>query len=174
MRTWTIATEAPDSPAATALWRAYYTEVSDRWFAREYGPGHSTPADDLERGIASETGSDLAPPTGTLLVGRCAGVAAGTVGLRLLDATRAELTRVYVRKEARGTGGARLLLEAAEDTARGLGVRRLVLDTRLDLVEARALYARHGYAEVPAHNRGPYAEVWYAKDLETTGTRAYA
>lgn len=36
---------------------------------------------------------------------------------------------------------------------------------RLDLAEARALYVRHGYAEVPAFNEGDYAEVWYAKDL---------
>jgi hypothetical protein len=42
-----------------------------------------------------------------------------------------------------------------------------VLDTRLDLVEARSLYVRHGYAEIPAYNQGPYAEIWYGKDLTT-------
>ncbi|NYV79008.1 GNAT family N-acetyltransferase, partial [Streptomyces sp. UH6] len=39
------------------------------------------------------------------------------------------------------------------------------LDTRSDLVEARALYARLGYRETPPHNDGVYAEHWFAKDL---------
>ena len=39
------------------------------------------------------------------------------------------------------------------------------LDTRLDLVEARALYLRQGWVEVPAFSEDDYAEVWYAKPL---------
>lgn len=31
---WPVAPEAYDSPVAAALWRAYYTEVSDRWSVR--------------------------------------------------------------------------------------------------------------------------------------------
>lgn len=41
----------------------------------------------------------------------------------------------------------------------------MVLDTRLDLIEARKLYIRHGYAEIPAYSAGPYAQIWYGKDL---------
>lgn len=43
----------------------------------------------------------------------------------------------------------------------------LRLDTRADLVEARALYAALGYQEVPAFNTGPYADAehWFAKSL---------
>ena len=32
-----------------------------------------------------------------------------------------------------------------------------------DLVEARRLYARQGYSEIPAYNSGPYAEHWFEK-----------
>jgi hypothetical protein len=39
-------------------------------------------------------------------------------------------------------------LRAAEARARELGLTRLFLDTRHDLVEARALYAAHGFVEV--------------------------
>ncbi|THA38335.1 GNAT family N-acetyltransferase, partial [Streptomyces sp. A1136] len=50
--------------------------------------------------------------------------------------------------------------------ARALGLSLLRLDTRHDLVEARGLYAKHGYREVPAfHHRSPYAERWFAKEL---------
>ncbi|MEU0048278.1 GNAT family N-acetyltransferase [Streptomyces sp. NPDC006309] len=161
--TWTIAPEPYDSPAAAALWRAYYTEVSDRWYLLH--EGHRTDPDELEREIAARPGAELAPPTGRLLVGRYAGTPAGTAGVRLLDADTAELTRVFVREGARGRGGAALLVTAAEDAARALGARRIVLDTRGDLVEARALYARLGYTETGPHNDEPYAEHWFRREL---------
>jgi GNAT superfamily N-acetyltransferase len=67
--------------------------------------------------------------------------------------------------DLRGKGGGAVLLGAAEAAARALGAGRLILDTRGDLVEARALYARHGYAETEAYNDDVYAEHWFAKRL---------
>ena len=39
------------------------------------------------------------------------------------------------------------------------------LDTRHDLVEALALYARRGYVDVPAFNEDRYAQRWLALRL---------
>ncbi len=161
--TWTVAPEPYDSPAAAALWRAFYTEVSDRWYLLH--EGRPTDPAELEREIAAQTGADLAPPRGLLLVARYGGEAAGTAGIRLLEAGTAELTRVFLYQGMRGRGGATILVRAAEDAARELGASRMVLDTRSDLVEARALYARLGYAETEPHNHAPYAEHWFAKSL---------
>ncbi|MEU1274667.1 GNAT family N-acetyltransferase [Streptomyces sp. NPDC005799] len=161
--TWTVAPEPVDSAVAAALWRAYYTEVSDRWYFLH--EGRRTDPAELEREIAANPGSELAPPTGRLLVARYDGVPAGSAGVRLLDAATAELTRVFVAEGMRGKGGAPLLVGAAEEAARALGARRLVLDTRGDLVEARALYARLGFRETEAHNDDPYAEHWFRKEL---------
>ncbi|WP_199579480.1 GNAT family N-acetyltransferase [Streptomyces sp. CRB46] len=161
--TWTVAPEPYDSPAAAALWRAFYTEVSDRWYLLH--EGRPTDPAELEREIAAQTGADLAPPRGLLLVARYGGEAAGTAGIRLLEAGTAELTRVFLYEGMRGRGGATFLVGAAEDAARELGASRMVLDTRSDLVEARALYARLGYAETEPHNHAPYAEHWFVKSL---------
>ncbi|MEU0382983.1 GNAT family N-acetyltransferase [Streptomyces chartreusis] len=161
--TWTVAPEPYDSPVAAALWRAYYTEVSDRWYLRH--EGRRTDPDELEREIAGQPGADLAPPGGQLLVARYGGAPAGTAGVRLLDGTTAELTRVFLHEPMRGKGGAALLVRAAEDTARALGARRMILDTRGDLVEARALYTRLGYEETGPHNDDQYAEHWFTKHL---------
>ncbi|MCX4998528.1 GNAT family N-acetyltransferase [Streptomyces longwoodensis] len=161
--TWTIAPEPYDSAVAAGLWRAYYTEVSDRWYLLH--EGRRTDPDELERQVAAHTGAELDPPSGRLLVGRYGGTPAGSAGVRLLDAATAELTRVFVLPGARGTGGAALLVAAAERAARELGAARIVLDTRGDLVEARALYARLGYTETGPHNADPYAEHWFAKAL---------
>ncbi|MEU7059322.1 GNAT family N-acetyltransferase [Streptomyces sp. NPDC046197] len=161
---WTVAPEPYDSPEAAALWRAYYTEVSDRWYLLH--EGRRTDPGELEREIAAQPGADLVPPGGRLLLARYGGEPAGTAGVRLLDASTAELTRVFLCEHTRGKGGAALLVAAAEDAARDLGARRMVLDTRSDLVEARALYARLGYTENERHNDSPYAEHWFSKRLD--------
>lgn len=167
MTTWTVTPEPFGTPVALSLWRAYYTEVSDRWFLLY--EGHVTEPEELERAIAAESGAELAPPDGALLLGCYDGVPAGCVGLRPVagDPRTRELTRMFVLPGYRGKGGAALLLGAAEEAARRLGARRLVLDTRHDLVEARALYARHGYTETEPTNSRPYAEHWFQKDLGT-------
>jgi GNAT superfamily N-acetyltransferase len=161
---WSIGPEPFDSAVAATLWRAYYTEVSDRWYLLH--EGHRTEPAELERGIAAATGAELTPPDGQLLVARYAGEPAGCAGVRLLDPATAELTRVFLYGHLRGRGGATLLVSAAEQAARGLGARRMLLDTRGDLVEARALYARLGYTETGPHNTDRYAEHWFRKDLD--------
>ncbi|WP_107654986.1 GNAT family N-acetyltransferase [Nocardia suismassiliense] len=160
---WTVGAEPFDSPTAAELWRAYYTEVSDRWY--QLHEGRSTDPVELEREIAATTWTELSPPGGVLLVARYDGEPVGTAGIRLLDTTTAELKRVFLRTDMRGKGGGAILIDAAEQAARSLGARRIVLDTRRDLVEARAMYARLGYKESTPHNDEMYAECWYRKDL---------
>ena len=60
--TWTVTPEPYDSPVAAALWRAYYTEVSDRWYLLH--EGRRTDPAELERVIAAP------PPAGQLPPGR--------------------------------------------------------------------------------------------------------
>lgn len=156
---WTVTPEHFGSPEATLLRRDYYDEVASRYWGR---PATGTEIDD---GLRDDGVDRLAPPTGEFLVGRYGGKAASCAGLRLIDAVTAELTRVFVRPAFRSSGGGGLLLAGIESAARACGVRRIRLDTRDDLVEARGLYAKHGYEEVPAFNQGPYAEHWFAKEL---------
>lgn len=159
MTSWILAPEAFSSPDASSLRRDYYDEVASRYWKR---PASSQ---EIEQGLAGDGVELLTPPTGQFVVGRYGGEAAACGGVLMLDAERAELTRVYVRPAFRGRRGASLLLELLEDQARTLGARRMVLNTRLDLTEARSLYVRHGYAEIPAYCTGPYMEVWYGKEL---------
>jgi GNAT superfamily N-acetyltransferase len=151
--------EAFDAPDARGLRRDYYDEVASRYWKR---PATSA---EIEKGLAGDGVELLTPPTGQFVVGRYGDEAAACGGVLMLDAERAELTRVYVRPALRGRKGASLLLELLEDQARTLGARRMVLNTRLDLIEARALYVRHGYTEIPAYCTGPYMEIWYGKEL---------
>lgn len=157
--TWTVTSERFDSPDASALRRDYYDEVASRYWQRP------ATAEEIDEGLSGDGADLLTGPTGAFVVGRFDGRPASCAGLLLVDADTAELTRVFVRPEFRGTGGGGLLLAAVESAARAFGVRQIRLDTRNDLVEARGLYAKHGYREVPAFHRRQYAEHWFAKEL---------
>jgi RimJ/RimL family protein N-acetyltransferase len=160
---WTVAPEPFDSPDAVALWRECYTNMSDTWYLlRE---NRRTDPDELEREIAADPGSEFAPPGGSLVIGRHEGAAAGMAGVRLLDDERAELKRVFLRPQFRGTGGAALVVGTAEDEARRLGASRMVLETRSDFVAARALYASLGYREIEPYVVHQYSEHWFGKEL---------
>lgn len=160
---WSVALGTVGSTEAASLLREYYIEVSDRYYQLHCGRT-STPAE-IEQGLAVSPSDDLAPPTGVFLLGRYGDVPAACAGLRVLDPRTVELTRVFVRPALRGTGGGSRLLAAVDEAARDMGAGRIVLDTRLDLVEARALYRKHGYTEIPSLSDRPHAEIWYGKQL---------
>jgi GNAT superfamily N-acetyltransferase len=156
--TWTVHNAHPDEPTAAALLRRYFDEIVCRYHRRPARPGEVTEA------MADSPSHDLVPPTGLLLLARRDGEPAGCAGLRFRPAW-AELTRVYVEPAHRGSGGGAALLAAVEQRTRAAGLGRIRLDTRSDLVEARALYARRGYVEIPAYNADVYAEHWFEKVL---------
>ncbi|MEU8683535.1 GNAT family N-acetyltransferase [Streptomyces sp. NPDC048611] len=164
---WAVAAEPAGSAAAAALLREYYTEVADRYFALHENR-RATPQE-IAEGVAEYPSAELAPPGGVLLVARYGGEVAGCAGVRLLDARTAELKQMFVRAAVRGRGGAGVLLSAAEEAAVRLGAGWLRLDTRRDLVEAVALYRRHGFGEIERYHDDPYAEVFFEKRL--TGGR---
>ncbi|WP_433678021.1 GNAT family N-acetyltransferase [Nocardia sp. CA-119907] len=72
---------------------------------------------------------------------------------------------MFVRPDARGEGRAAELLGCAESAARELGTRAIRLNTRKDLVEARALYTKHGYVEIPPYCNNPLADHWFEMTL---------
>lgn len=181
---WTVAPRPVGDPVSAALLREYLVDVADRWY--ELYEGRSSTPEEIERHLAEMPSEDLAPPHGVFLVAHHGGRPAGCAGVRLLldgggaggaaklkpgrtaapePGPTAELKRMFVRPAMRGLGAGGVLLAAAEAAARGLGAGRVVLETRLDLTEARALYTRHGYADVPPFCEGPYSEVWLGKEL---------
>lgn len=156
---WTTQAAPVGGSDARLLLREYYVEIVGRYWNRAARP------DEVDEAMREQPSDSLAPPHGVLLLARSDGALAGCAGVRLVAPATAELKRVYVRPGYRGTGGGAALLAAAESAARGLGAATIRLDTRHDLVEARRLYARHGYAETAPHNDDPYAEHWFAKSL---------
>ncbi|MFI6269409.1 GNAT family N-acetyltransferase [Micromonospora zamorensis] len=156
--TWTTSASRPDQPDAVLLLREYMTEMVVRYHCRPALPG------EVNEALAEMPSDDLTNASGLLLLAHHGADLAGCAGLRWHSGW-AELTRVFVRPTHRGAGGGAALLTAVEQHTRAAGAEAIRLDTRADLVEARALYARHGYVEIPAYSHGPYAEHWFEKRL---------
>jgi putative acetyltransferase len=95
------------------------------------------------------------PTADAFLIARIDDVAVGCGAVRFLDASTAEVKRMYVAPAARGNGVGRRLLEDLEAFARSRGAQRLVLETGPLQVEALALYERAGFITTPCW--GEYA-----------------
>lgn len=150
---WSVGAGSVDCPEATALLRDYFAELTVRYFHRE------TTDEEIDETLAEFPSTGLA----LFLLLRAGGVPAGCLGLR----PTGEITRMYVSPPFRRRGGARALLTAAESWARTQGITRLFLDTRTDLVEARAFYESCGFIEIPPATSapGPFQDHWFEKPL---------
>jgi DNA-binding MarR family transcriptional regulator/ribosomal protein S18 acetylase RimI-like enzyme len=151
-----VALEDPASVEAQACIQAYLDELDARF---EGGF-------DAARSVSADPG-ELVPPRGAFVVARLEGEAVACGGLKRIADGMGEIKRMWVAPDARGLGIAQRVLDALEAHAVAMGLRTLRLDTNGNLVEARALYDRNGYIEIPAYNDNPYAHHWFEKSLRT-------
>ncbi|TWB32743.1 MarR family transcriptional regulator with acetyltransferase activity [Nitrospirillum viridazoti] len=142
----------PFSDEVQACLQAYFQELATR-FDTGFDPARSAPAEPGE----------LVPPSGWFLLARLDGAAVGCGALKIKGDGYGEIKRMWVAPSVRGLGVAQRLLRALEGRAVAAGVDVLQLDTNGTLTEARKLYARNGYGEIPPYNDNPYAQHWFEK-----------
>ena len=149
-----------DDPTARLLWDEQQAEL----FARYGEP-------DADADFAAEL-----PPDGlitSLVAVTAEGEPVGTALLRWSPfpngAGVAEVKRLYVRPEHRGRGYSRVLMGAAEKSARAAGATRIVLETGVEQPEAMGLYAAIGYSRIEPY--GDYMDdprsVCFGRELAT-------
>lgn len=94
------------------------------------------------------------PPDGLFLIARRGPMSVGCGGIRHLEPGTAEIKRMYVISEARGTGAGRAILQRLEDTAQRWNARRVVLETGARNHAALAHYERAGYVRIEPYATG--------------------
>jgi putative acetyltransferase len=109
---------------------------------------------DFEAELAALPGKYV-PPTGAILLAQVHGAVAGCVAMRRLDASVAEMKRLWVRQSFRSGGIGKLLVEAIIERARAAGYARLRLDTLPQMRTALVLYRALNFYEVPAYYNNP-------------------
>jgi GNAT superfamily N-acetyltransferase len=78
-------------------------------------------------------------------------VASGAVNH--INETTAEIKRMFVKKEFRGEGLSKLVLNALEEYIKENGYKRIILETGGLQPEAISLYRKFGYTEIPCYDR---------------------
>ena len=96
-----------------------------------------------------------APPRGRLLMAVEETIAAGCVALQPIDDEICEMKRLYVRPEFRGRSVGKALVSAIISAARGLGYKKMRLDTLPQMKDAIALYQAFGFHPIPAYRLNP-------------------
>lgn len=144
--------EATDYDDVRQLWAQYWDEHHEDLGAQD---------------LAAE-GQDLPGPykDGAILVARAGDEVLGTVAFRPFDAETADMKRMYVPKEHRGSGiGSRLCLAVIE-AARAKGFKRMVLDTTESMTAARSVYRKHGFVDADGYAHSPcHGPVYMIRDL---------
>jgi GNAT superfamily N-acetyltransferase len=108
---------------------------------------------------------ELAPPSGTFVVAYADGRPVGCGGFKRLDDRHAEIKRLYVAPDARGSGIARRILGRLEELARASGYAFVRLDTGTRQPGALALFRSSGYSEIANYNGNEFASHWLEKRL---------
>jgi len=148
----TIEAADPFSEAGQACIQAYFHELQER-FDEGFNPELTV----------SASPEELTPPSGWLLIAWLDEEPVGCSALKIKEGGYGEIKRMWVAPAVRGLGIAQRLLEAVEVQAAAVGVKVLQLDTHRNLVEARNMYLRNGYAEIEPYNTNPYAHYWFEK-----------
>ena len=94
------------------------------------------------------------------------GSVVGAYGLYPMENHTCELRKMYLRRNYRGQGLGRRLLDDALAKARGLGFESVVLETASVLKEAIALYERYGFAPYQPDHLSPRCDQAYLLELK--------
>lgn len=85
----------------------------------------------------------------------------GSVALMAIDNNLCELQKMYLKKNVRGVGLGKHLLELAIRSARKLGYKRIELETAASLKEAIFLYEKYGFRRLARASHACRCEVTY-------------
>lgn len=115
----------------------------------------------------AELPGDYAAPRGILLMARVDGKVAGCCALRPRSSNEhpksAEMKRLYVQPQFRGTGLGQKLVDELLTRARSLGYESILLDTLPSMGEAQDLYQKLGFVEIPPYYPNPVVGARYLK-----------
>jgi GNAT superfamily N-acetyltransferase len=142
-----LCTSIPPRTELNMILEQYYALIAQRMQGMGFELDPSAPQSALEEFWANT--DDYMPPNGCLIVARNrGGKIVGCGMMKRFDQSTGELKRVFVTEDARGTGVGRALIQAREQAARAMGLKRLIADTLTPNVEMRTLYPKLGFVEL--------------------------
>ena len=142
-----LCSRSPDRNELNGILSQYYELIVKRM--RDMGLEIDLSAPESALAEFWENSANYLPPKGCIVIARSdSGDIVGCGMMKRFDDHTGELKRVFVDQSARGTGTGRALIEAREQAARDMGLKRLVADTLTPNVEMRTLYPKLGFVEL--------------------------
>lgn len=137
----------PFAPGDEAAFRDINLEWIERYFAVE-------PKD---REVLDNPRKYILDPGGAILLAVEGAQVLGVVSLIMMGEGSVELAKMGVRPEAQGKGAGRMLVTAAIEAARAMGMRRVYIETNSKLGPALKLYRDAGFQPLKTTIPSPYA-----------------
>ena len=137
----------PFAPGDEAAFRDINLEWIERYFAVE-------PKD---REVLDNPRKYILDPGGAILLAVEGAQVLGVVSLIMMGEGSVELAKMGVRPEAQGKGAGRMLVTAAIEAARAMGMRRVYIETDSKLGPALKLYRDAGFQPLKTTIPSPYA-----------------
>jgi putative acetyltransferase len=130
---------------------AAFRDINIAWIERYFA------IEQKDRDVLGDPQKYILGPGGAILVAADAGEIIGVVALMVIGDSSVELAKMGVSPAAQGKGAGRLLIDAAIEKARAMGMSRIYLETNSVLGPALKLYRDAGFAPLQQAVPSPYA-----------------
>ncbi|MDP3494723.1 MAG: GNAT family N-acetyltransferase [Hyphomonadaceae bacterium] len=134
-------------PGDEAAFRDINLDWIERFFAIEQ----------KDRDVLGDPAKYILDPGGAILLAVEDEVPLGVVALMVMGQGSVELAKMGVRPQAQGKGAGRLLVAAAIEKAREMGMHRVYIETNSKLGPALKLYSDAGFQPLTEAIPSPYA-----------------
>ncbi len=145
---------------------AAFHDINIEWIERYFV------VEQKDRDVLDDPGKYVLDPGGAILIAEDDGAAIGVVSLVLMGEGSVELAKMGVRPAAQGKGAGRLLVEAAIEKARAMGMSRVYIETNSKLGPALKLYQDAGFQPLEERQPSPYARADVQLELFLQGPRS--
>lgn len=130
---------------------AAFRDINLEWIERLFV------AEQKDRDVLNNPAKYILDPGGAILLAVEGDKPLGVVALMVMGQGSVELAKMGVTPAAQGKGAGRLLVAAAIDHARAMGMRRVYIETNSKLGPALKLYRDAGFQPVRETIASPYA-----------------
>ncbi|RYH13179.1 MAG: GNAT family N-acetyltransferase [Alphaproteobacteria bacterium] len=130
---------------------AAFRDINLEWIERLFV------AEQKDRDVLNNPAKYILDPGGAILLAVEDETPLGVVALMVMGQGSVELAKMGVSPHAQGKGAGRMLVAAAIDHARAMGMRRVYIETNSKLGPALKLYRDAGFIPVTETTPSPYA-----------------
>jgi GNAT superfamily N-acetyltransferase len=137
-----------DIDSVRKLWTDYLTWGNEK-MQMLYGVHPHHPQEQVEQDIAMI--DKFLPPNGFLLLAFVDNIAYGIGSFKSINKEIAEVKRMFVHPSFRNKGAGKAILQSLINASKGMGYRKLRLDSLKFMEAAHGLYRSFGFKDIPIY-----------------------